>query len=128
MSQKVTYERTGGFIGIHQRLELTDGTLLAEDRRSRLKKKRALTTEEQDRLATLLGGVEGRTVPTGDAVGVADGFVLNLELPGRAPIAFHTLRVPFGGSDGSAFEDLFSFLDRLLAGQVEGQGRGIMQI
>jgi len=128
MSRTVIFERTGGFIGIRQRLELSGGTLTAEDARSRLKKERALTSDEQQRLDALLAGVEGQDAPAGEATGVSDGFVLNLELPDRVPIRFHTLKVPFGPGDGSPFGELFAFLDGLLAAAVDGQGRGIMQL
>jgi hypothetical protein len=128
MPRKVIFERTGGFIGIRQRLELAGGRLVAEDARSRLKKERDLTADERQRLEALLAGVEGQDAPTGDATGVSDGFVLNLELPDRAPIRFHTLSVPFGKGDGSPFGELFAFLDGLLGAAVDGQGRGIMQL
>lgn len=128
MSRSVIFERTGGFIGIRQRLELSEGKMTAEDARSRLKKERDLTPEEQQRLDALLAGVVGQEAPRGDAAGVSDGFVLNLELPERAPIRFHTLSVPFGKGDGSPFGELFAFLDGLLGAAVDTQGRGIMQL
>jgi len=118
---KVTFERSGGFIGISQRLEVDGDSVRISDRRSRLERQRPLTQEEQARLSAAVKAVEGVPPPEGER-GIADGFALRIELPGQQ-VSLDTLAVPYGEGDGSPWGTLLALLDGLLEGSLGAKPR-----
>lgn len=112
----VTFERSGGFIGINQRLEVIGDLVKVSDRRSRLEKQRPLTDDERERLSAALAAVEGVSAPEGER-GLADGFVLGITLP-EQKVRLDTLAVPYGEGDGSPWSELIALLDGMLEGSL----------
>jgi len=119
----VVYERTGGFAGIRQRLEIDLSTrqLKVTDRHTG-QAARTLTSEEATRLQTLITGAQGQPPPTaGDAGRVSDAFTLQLWLGNQpAPqVTLSTVAVPLGKGEGTPWGQLLSFLDALLTAELE---------
>lgn len=119
----VVYERTGGFAGVRQRLELdAHGALQVTDRHTG-ETRRTLDPTEQQTLRSLLAGVEGQPPPhsSPEAQHSSDMFTLRLWLSDAEPprVTLSTLAVPLGEGEGSAWGQLLSFLDGLLTAGLE---------
>src|ERR671921_23032 len=100
-------ERSGGFIGMQQRLEI-DAAMkhaVASDRRHG-KTERDLTADETKQLGALLERAKAdKAAPKSGPSSVADGFTVKLWIAGEAEprASFGTLAMPLGKSDGSAW-------------------------
>lgn len=112
----VVYERSGGIVGMQQRLELDTGkrTLGFSDRRLGAGQ-RALTAEEATRLESLVAAArKEERAPTGEGGHVSDGFTLRLSVDGQVLAELGTVSVPLGKGEGSPWGELLSFVDHLL--------------
>lgn len=117
----VTYERTGGFAGVRQRLEISSDKVKVTDRHTG-ERERALVEDESARLGALVKKAEA--VPfsaPGGGGGVRDAFTLKLwlddEKEPRATIS--TVVVPLEGSDGTPWGDLLAFVDGMLTAELD---------
>ncbi len=117
----VTYERTGGFAGVRQRLEISSDKVKLTDRRAGTRE-RALTKDEATRLDALVK--KARAVPfaaRGGGGRASDTFTLKLwledEQEPRATIS--TVAVPLDGSDGTPWGDLLAFADGVLTAELD---------
>ncbi len=117
----VAYERTGGFAGMRQRLEISSDKVKVTDRRAGTRE-RPLGRDEAARLDALVKKAKAVPFPARAGGGrVSDTFTLKLWLDGesepRATIS--TVAVPLDGSDGTPWGDLFAFVDGMLAAEIE---------
>ena len=117
----VVYERSGGFIGMNQRLEVDAGKLRAFDRGQK-RTERQLTDAEAKALADLVARVEDAAPPKTDPAlaGTSDTFTLKVKA-GNASANVQTLNVPYGKGDGSAWGELLAWLDAKLGAALEGK-------
>lgn len=123
----VVYERTGGFAGVRQRLEVdAHGALQVTDRHTG-ETRRTLDATEQQTLRSLVAEVEGQPPPhsSPDAQQGSDTFTLRLwlfsgsERPPEPQVTLATLAVPLGEAEGSPWGRLLSFVDGLLTSGLE---------
>ncbi len=117
----VTYERTGGFAGMRQRLEISSDKVKVTDRRAGTRE-RALTKDEAARLDALVKKAKAVPFPAPGGGGqVRDAFTLKLwlddEKEPRATIS--TTAVPLDGSDGTPWGDLLAFVDGVLTAELD---------
>jgi len=117
----VTYERTGGFAGMRQRLEISSDKVKLTDRRAGTRE-RALAKDEAARLDALVK--KAKAVPFRAPQGggrVSDAFTLKLWLDdeGEPRATMSTVAMPLEGSDGTPWGDLLAFADGMLAAELE---------
>lgn len=116
----VTYERSGGFIGMNQRLEISKDELRAFDR-GHQRTTRKFTDEESKALAKLITAAEEAGMPK-STPSVPDGFQLRITA-GQMSVEVGALGVPVGKSDGTPLGDLIAWLDAELTKALEGKAR-----
>ncbi|MDQ3266853.1 MAG: hypothetical protein M3Y59_24905 [Myxococcota bacterium] len=120
----VVYERTGGFAGVRQRLEVeeTSGALQVTDRHTG-ETRRTLDPTQLQTLRSLVTGVEGQPPPhsSPEAQHSSDTFTVRLWLSGsdQPRVTLSTLAVPLGEGEGSPWGRLLSFVDGLLTAGLE---------
>lgn len=117
----VVFERSGGIAGTRQRLEVADETLTWEDR-VRGNGQRRLTLPEHARVAALVERARDGAPPTvRGGRPRPDAFDLQISLDGQPRAVLNTVEQPVE-SDGSAWGDLFAFLDGLLTAELAKAG------
>lgn len=118
------YERTGGFAGIRQRLEIDgDRKRVKVIDRHTGEAERSLGEDELTRLFSLIAAVNGQKPPVGSGVSgqVSDSFTVQLWLGGAATpvVTLSTLAVPLGKGEETPWGELLSFIDGMLTRELE---------
>lgn len=117
-TMSVIYERTGGIAGQHTRLEIPDGrTLNLKDRRAG-ERSRALTSDEQNTLASHLEQVKKSSAPTTRPPRASDTFHHRLTINGEPRVDLATTGAA-PPNDGSADAALIAFLDGLATQELK---------
>jgi hypothetical protein len=116
----VAYERTGGFAGMRQRLEISPDKVKVTDRRAGTRE-RALAQDESSRLDALVKKAKAVPFPARGGGRGSDSFTIKLwfdeEQEPRATLSTHA--VPVEESDGTPWGDLITFLDKILTAELD---------
>jgi hypothetical protein len=117
----LVYERSGGFVGMMQRLRIEDfQTLRVRDKRG-VQAERPMTPEEADQLKALLDGVAQAPPPEepADARRASDSYnvILSFDNEPEPRVSLSTLSLPILGA-GDAWDELLGWLDRRLSAEL----------
>ena len=121
--QHIRYERSGGFAGLVQSLEVLDGErIVVKDRRLGTLPERVLTEGEREGLSAALERIETNPAVTKAIAGdpyLSDGFRVAVYFDGAETPALtaHSGQLPISGAE--EWDSLLAWLDALLRSELE---------